>query len=401
MADNRYKKFMQKGGFARYAKGGPARGKTKKYATAGEVSQTYGANVLPQGVLPSQHIAFSEGANQFTQVYQNQLDEASENVANFEPTPENLGVVDPLQNPVGTAFTENVNPNSLEKLGVIDPDEDFSNVVSSQHDFKDTKFGSWLDKTFGKKEVAEELVTSPITGTNPNLAATTYGNELPSIMGSEGAGNIGNAPIFNMDTFNASNSVVPPGPTPGMHPGVDLIDDALPGTTEGLQMIPAKPLPVSSTTELMPSITTNVAKGVNLGQTSAIGTAASLVGEGIKKVSDDKDATTLNVGETSGTLLSGGGKGAGMAATLGMLAPALAVPGIGWIGAGIGAAWAGLSALNKRRKERKEEKKMKEELEKQEAYAQHKSGAARQLGQSYSGFDYGVNLKLGGTPYKY
>ena len=112
-------------------------------------------------------------------------------------------------------------------------------------------------------------------------------------------------------------------------------------------------------------------------------------------------ATTLNVGETSGTLLSGGGKGAGMAATLGMLAPAMAVPGIGWIGAGIGAAWAGLSALNKRRKARKEQKRMEKELEQQQEYAQHKAGAARTMAQSYSGFDYGTNLKLGGTPYKY
>jgi hypothetical protein len=53
--------------------------------------------------------------------------------------------------------------------------------------------------------------------------------------------------------------------------------------------------------------------------------------------------------------MKGAGTGLGMAGTLTALAPALAVPGIGWAAAGVGALTAGAIALHRRNKARKEQ----------------------------------------------
>jgi len=411
--NNNYKKFMQKGGFARYAAGGPK--KTKKYQSAGVVSP-YSQNVMPQGVLPSQHIAFSEGANQFTQMYQNELDEATANLENFEPTAEQLGVVDPNQNPVGTQFAEHMSPSNLEKLGIIDPDSDFTDVIAGEHpSLRDSRVGQFFQKTFKGKgdDIASDIAS--------NISDTPFSDNLPSILGSEGSNTYGfnmsnvtgtgpgTSPTFNMNMINpTSPSIAPPppvpsGPIPGVHPGVDLIGQGTPSMPT-LDPIKLTKLPTSSPSDLSlmpPSQIPPPVSGVNLTQTAGIGTAASIGGELIKMASDDQDPTTLNVGETAGTLIGAGGRGAGMAATLGMLAPALAVPGIGWIGAGVGALWGGISALRKKRKAEKEEKKQKKVLETKQNIAASRRGDIQMLTDSYSGFDYGKNLQLGGTPYRY
>ena len=73
-------------------------------------------------------------------------------------------------------------------------------------------------------------------------------------------------------------------------------------------------------------------EGMTAGQANLYGQAANLVGQGITAVSDDDDATTMNVGETSGTVLGGMGKGAATGATIGSI-----IPGVGTaIGAGVG-----------------------------------------------------------------
>ena len=402
--NNNYRKFMQKGGGVRYMKGGTPH--KKKYQTTGQLgAMPYGQNVIPQGILPSQYITFSEGANQFSQTYQDELNQATEDIENFEPTAEQLGVVDPNENPVGTGFVDQLgSAQKLDDLGLIDlGEDDFKNVIAGEHSsLKDSKVGQFFQKTFKGKgdDIASDITSS--------TASTSFGDNLPSILGSEGSNTLGTnlanvtgtgtAPTFNMNM--ASSAVPSTGPVPGMHPGVDLIGQGTKST--GIQTIGMKPLE-TSTQSLMPptSLASTIPKGVNLSQTAGIGTAAAIGGQLIKSASDDEDPTTLNVGETAGTLIGAGGQGASMAATLGMLAPALAVPGIGWVGAGIGALWGGLSALNKRRKAKKEEKKQEKELQIQEAYAAQKAGDASILASSYSGFDYGKNLKLGGTPYRY
>ena len=84
---------------------------------------------------------------------------------------------------------------------------------------------------------------------------------------------------------------------------------------------------------------------------AAGGAALSLVGAGVKKVSDDADATTMNVGETAGTLVQGAGTGLGVAGALG----ALGATGFGLPLAAVGALGYGIHGLVKRNKARKEE----------------------------------------------
>jgi len=81
------------------------------------------------------------------------------------------------------------------------------------------------------------------------------------------------------------------------------------------------------------------------------GAALSLAGAGVKKVSDDSDATTMNFGETTGTLMQGAGTGLGVAGVLG----GLGATGFGLPLAAIGALGYGIHGLVKRNKARKEE----------------------------------------------
>ena len=88
------------------------------------------------------------------------------------------------------------------------------------------------------------------------------------------------------------------------------------------------------------------------GQAAAIkaGGATALVGTAIKMIADDKDPTTMNVGETIGTGVQGAGLGRMAATALGVSGPA------GWI---IGGGLALLGGLRRRRRARRAEKKAK------------------------------------------
>jgi len=78
------------------------------------------------------------------------------------------------------------------------------------------------------------------------------------------------------------------------------------------------------------------------------GGGTALVGTAIKMIADDKDPTTMNVGETVGTAAQGAGTGAALMAALGATGPA------GWI---IGGGLALFGGLRKRNKARKAAKK--------------------------------------------
>ena len=131
------------------------------------------------------------------------------------------------------------------------------------------------------------------------------------------------------------------------------------------------------------------AKG--LGKTGG-GAVLGLAGAGIQRLSDDQDETTLNVGETTGTLMKGAGAGLGLAGTLGSFAPALAIPGIGWAAAGIGAGIAGVKAL----KNRNEQRDIQAEEEEQQRINDLRMGraqnAAFRQGFTQSGIDQGYNI---------
>lgn len=77
------------------------------------------------------------------------------------------------------------------------------------------------------------------------------------------------------------------------------------------------------------------------------GSVTALAGTALKMISDDKDATTLNVGETVGTGLQGGGTGVALAGMLGVGASLIPVVGIA------AAAFSLLRAKKKRDQARK------------------------------------------------
>ena len=142
---------------------------------------------------------------------------------------------------------------------------------------------------------------------------------------------------------------------------------------------------------------------------AGIGTIASLAGEGVKLLADDKDATTVNAGEGIGAGLAGAGTGIGAVATAGALMGS-AVPVLGTaIGAAAGAIYGVGKAMFARNKARKEKTKMEEELtarkdkyntEFGESYAQQKGMMmmAQNKIKETSGYDMGNSSARFGGP---
>ena len=137
-------------------------------------------------------------------------------------------------------------------------------------------------------------------------------------------------------------------------------------------------------------------KGTSAG-TGLLGAGLSLAGAGIQKASDDKDSTKYNAGEIGGGLMGGIGKGLGAAGTLGMLAPALAVPGIGWAAAGIGAAAAGAKMLIDKRKAVKEKEKNDEMFAKSRRDIVDAQQKAFEQERTMEGMDQGFNIGMSQT----
>ena len=102
-----------------------------------------------------------------------------------------------------------------------------------------------------------------------------------------------------------------------------------------------------------------IGQGLKAAGPAAIGAGLGVGGAFIEHKSDDLDPTTMNFGETTGKLM----KGAGMGLGLSSLAPLAAIPGIGWIGAGVGALGYGIHGLVQRNKARVEQDKIDRENE--------------------------------------
>jgi len=140
---------------------------------------------------------------------------------------------------------------------------------------------------------------------------------------------------------------------------------------------------------------------------AGIGTIAALAGAGVTKLSDDDDATTLNFGEGAGATLSGIGTGIGAAATAAMLAGSTLGPAGTLIGGALGAIYGLGKGLLSRGKARREEKRLTAERDKKISDYETKqkskfltarsSARATELkSKTFSGYDLGINAKLGG-----
>ena len=149
-------------------------------------------------------------------------------------------------------------------------------------------------------------------------------------------------------------------------------------------------------------MTKGVAGGGSLAQMANPAMIATLAGMGIKKLAGDDDPTTFNVGEASGSVLSGAGTGAGIGSMI--------MPEIGTAaGAVIGGAFSGIKGLADRNKARDEKRKFEQDrqdkidkynTELTKNYAMQKgavrAGNLRQ--KTYSGYDLGRNIvaQMGG-----
>tara|TARA_R110000803_G_scaffold9445_2_gene29884 strand:- start:1316 stop:2386 length:1071 start_codon:yes stop_codon:yes gene_type:complete len=131
--------------------------------------------------------------------------------------------------------------------------------------------------------------------------------------------------------------------------------------------------------------------------------AANYAGKGIKKLSDDDDATTWTAGEATGDVLSSAGQYAGYGATIGSVVPGVgnavgAVVG-GVIGTGVG-LYQGFAGRKKARKAEadalalKKKKISKHNKEVGSMFASQKSrvNAAQLAQKTYSGYDLGQNV---------
>ena len=115
----------------------------------------------------------------------------------------------------------------------------------------------------------------------------------------------------------------------------------------------AQPLTKKALTGLRGPQTLQASKGLTTTGSAAVGAGVALAGTILKNIPgvDDDDDTTLNVGESVGTLMQGAGTGAAVAGLLGATGP------VGWIAGG---AIALISALSKRERARKKAEKQQE-----------------------------------------
>ncbi len=136
------------------------------------------------------------------------------------------------------------------------------------------------------------------------------------------------------------------------------------------------------------------AGGIGMG---GVGAIASLAGEGIKMASDDQDATTMNVGETTGSTLSGIGTGIGAAMSTAALMGSTLGP-VGTAAGVVGGAIYGLGkGLISRGKARKEEATAERKKEQELARIGAKKRTEQMKSKEYSGFDFGSDVaKYGG-----
>ena len=135
---------------------------------------------------------------------------------------------------------------------------------------------------------------------------------------------------------------------------------------------------------------------------AGMGMIADFAGQGIKSISDDKDATTWKGGEVAGDLLSSAGKGAQLGTMVG--GPVGTA-----IGAGLGLAYGTIKGLTGRARARRDKTKMEQKLARKtqkgnrealenfgQQTAMARSGELKT--KTYSGYDLGRNTtaKYGG-----
>lgn len=371
-----------------YGYGGPM-----KYQVEGTVlggGSPYSANILPAGLYPSESVVYSAGADEILEQKNQDVITATQHLSDaedFNYEQELLAYQDEVGSRTGDAISGTI--GAFQKLNKINPMKPV------------------LPTGYGPTEV------------------TTYGLELaPSETFGSGIYNTPSAPSAPVDLVDDYMTVTP---ATSAETAASIGDTAnIYGQDLSTKLQPRKITGIDTSQNVISTSTTTTVPGrtmvgqllkpdkFNPGVTAAAGTVAAIGGDLIRSAADDNDPTTVNVGETAGTLIGSAGRGAGVASLVGSLAPALAVPGLGWAAAGIGALIGGISAIRRRNKARREKRKQDRALARARARRDEAINASQIAAintKKYFGQDTGRAitdlgrrqgyLKLGGMPYNY
>lgn len=176
----------------------------------------------------------------------------------------------------------------LENLGIENP---FANPYATEG-----------TSGFGQTEVGGRVMFKEV----PRADATAFQNQTTN-------------QIFQSDLLYTESGQAFDSITSAEAAGVD------PRTlTPGSEMANTVPVAQTGTGSFLTNLS---GQGGSAAATQA-GSVTALVGTGIKMLADDKDPTTMNVGETVGTGLQGGGTGVALAGMLGVSASLIPVVGI-------------------------------------------------------------------------
>lgn len=426
--------------------------KAVKYQTTGPLSH-YGMNTLPKGFLPGSRLVYNESAK-------DKLNLASQNLQNtvlsmpdwmeFNNMLPESNLSGSVLNPqlgqqmfklasqdlnLGRASSTSTSPslgyNPVQSLNYAASPSDPIHIGPSGTEYPITGGGAEFDPSLytnythdpsfdlsqtydpeaynwlnsPSETITSEAFTETIpkdvshmiqSGENITKIANQYGispQELYAANQYSGSG----YHLKNINQIRSGRSLDIPGQFETTSGVRDVVTQG-PSNIDLLDRGPVSPGGTPSPENINPMNTANYLK-----RTGLHGAMAGLAGSLISKASDDQDPTTLTGGETIGQLIGSGGTGASIAAGLGSMSPKLAaIPGLGWIGAGLGAGLGIWGALRRRRDARREKKKAIKKFSKRVGSAGLGQRKAEIQAKTVSGRDTGRRFtrKLGGgVPY--
>ncbi len=325
------------------------------YYQAGGLNQTpmYGSNTIP-GTPETAAITYQEADQARLKALEEQLKEAQESTKFQDEAEAEVQKQAATISSIEQGVSQGV--KGLDKIGVFDKLKEQGAQRLAKQATKDligqaglrlgTESAGQLGKTIAPK-LFEKVTMSAVPSTS----------SLPASLANF------SAPTINMPTSALSLS------TPGASPLAQSAISSGAGASKGL---------IGS-----------VGPG-------GIGAVASLAGEGLKMASDDQDATTMNVGESIGSGLSGVGTGIGAA----MGTAALLGSSLGPLGTAAGAIGGAIYGLGKglitRGKARKEEAKAEEKKKEEVQRIASKQKLEALKSKEYSGFDFGADIRQRG-----
>ena len=343
------KQGLKRGGMLNYGYGG----KMMNYNYGGPLKYaSYGTNELPDAWKPSSQIAYNQGVQEVmdasNQSAMNTSQVVNQKLMEVEDANTSPGVASEIAQNV-TSIAEQY-PDFASKLST--PFSNLKNYGTFRSPdnpfFQQSKMPRWL---------AKDIAQNTTGNAGANIASNMGTENL--IMGSEGMAD----PLLSELAAEGRHVL----PEVVLNEGANVAADA--GAS------------------VAGDVATEGAKA-GFNPTVPWSLVGNLAGKGITALADDQDPTTLNVGETAGTVVSGASTGAGIGSVL--------LPGIGTVLGGlVGGLWSGLRGKKKRDEARDAYQEVYDE------YVQPmmaNQGALNKMSKTYWGTDTGRRLvRKGGT----